>query len=192
MEQWYTFHSKPNAEYQVVAALRERGIQTYLPEIKTVQTASSPSVKPFFPCYLFGKIDFENVSITQIQWTPGLRRIITFDDYPTPIPNEIIELIQKKLSEFESTLEKPTYSFKKGDTVQITDGPFQDMLAIFNGPVTVAERVQVLLNILGQASRVQVEVSQLKEVPSALANTEIKQPRRTRGRGRRIKKSHSI
>ena len=189
MEQWYTFHSKPNAEYQVMLALQKQGIQTYLPEIKIAKTTSRCSIKPFFPCYLFGKVDFEYVSISQIQWTPGLRRIITFDNYPAPISNELIELIQTKLSELELEPAKPAHSFKKGDTVKIIDGPFQNMLAIFDGPVTAAERVQVLLNILGQASRVHIEVSQLKEILSPPDDTPFKQRRRTRGRGRRIKKS---
>jgi hypothetical protein len=75
--------------------------------------------------------------------------------------------------------------FKPGDTVRIIDGPFKDMLAIFDEASTPARRVQVLLNFLG-ASRVQVD---LKNLEKASANPEMpvpKRPRRTRGRGRLI------
>lgn len=187
MEKWYTLHTKPNAEYQLAAALRERYIHTYLPELIDPEGGSGQVSKPFFPCYLFSQIDFETTELSQILWTPGLRRIVSFDEQPTPVPDEIIELIQKKLSEFAVAGGRVAPPFNPGDTVRITDGPFQDMLAIFEGPCTPAERVQVLLDILGRASRVQLNLTQLEEVTAAAPEPLPERRRRTRGKGRRIK-----
>ncbi|MCB0193934.1 MAG: hypothetical protein KDJ65_18430 [Anaerolineae bacterium] len=187
MEQWYTLHTKPNAEYECASILQERGIHTYLPEIKTAH--SNQEREPFFPCYLFSKIDFEAIGLSHIQWTPGLRRIVTFDEQPTPIPAEVIELIQKKLREFEATQQGLAHSFKKGDTVKIKEGPFQDMLAVFDGPSTPSERVQVLLDILGNANRVQVDVCQLEEHAEKGSEPQPKRRRRSRGQGRTIRYS---
>lgn len=153
MKQWYTLHTKPNSEYQVVTALQQRQLQVYLPEIKVSKAGASCQRKPFFPCYLFAKVDFELVSLSQMQWTPGLRRIVTFDERPVPLPNEVIELLRNNLSRIDRNNGRPTPSFKQGDPVRITEGPFRDMLAIFDGPSTPAQRVQVLLQILG-ASKV--------------------------------------
>jgi hypothetical protein len=81
---------------------------------------------------------------------------------------------------------RPAHNFKPGETVRITAGPLQDMQAILEGPASPRTRVRVLLNILGQASRMQVEVTHLEKVTSDDGASAPKRPRRTRGRGRYI------
>jgi transcriptional antiterminator RfaH len=185
MEKWYTLYTKPNAERQVAKALAQRHIHTYLPEIELPKTRQGR--KPFFPCYLFARVDFSLVGISSLQWTPGLRRVVTFGDQPTPLPDEVIELIQHELSEIEAAGGWTAHAFKPGDAVLITSGPFQDMLAIFAGPTAPAQRVQVLLNILGHASRVKVEVDNLAKAPEEVEVPPLIRPRGTRGKGRKIK-----
>ena len=145
MENWYTLHTKPNAEYQVATALQQRGLQTYLPELETVNPKRGRLKKPFFPCYLFMRVDFDCVGFSSVQWTPGLRRVVAFDHQPVPLPDEAIHLIRRRLGEIEASGGLPLHSFEPGETVRITDGPFRDMLAIFDRPTSSYERVQVLL-----------------------------------------------
>jgi hypothetical protein len=71
--------------------------------------------------------------------------------------------------------------------VRITNGPFADMLALFEGPTKPVERVVVLLNFLGQASRVRLNATDLEVVTSSVEVKPPKRPRRTRGRGRPIR-----
>jgi transcriptional antiterminator RfaH len=189
MEQWYTLYTKPGAEYQVVKTLAQRQIHTYLPEIKLLKTQVH---KPFFPCYLFARVDLRLIGVSVLQWTPGLRRVVAFGDQPTPLPDKVVGLIQHKLSELEAAGDWSAHAFKPGDTVLITSGPFQDMLAIFAGPTTPTRRVQVLLNILGHASRVQVEVSDLAKAPMEAEVPIQKRSRGTRGQGRKIKVNRQI
>ncbi|GAB4531012.1 MAG: hypothetical protein Kow0063_09790 [Anaerolineae bacterium] len=73
--------------------------------------------------------------------------------------------------------------------MRIIDGPLQGLLAIFEGPSTPAERVQVLLTFLGCARRIQVAPSDLEKATTGDEAVSSKRPRRTRGRGRRIKYS---
>jgi transcriptional antiterminator RfaH len=136
---------------------------------------------------MFVRVDFETISLSSIQWIPGLRRVVSIDGWPVPMADEVINLIRHKLGQVEANGDQPVYPFKAGDTVRITTGPFQDMLAIFDKPTTSAERVQVLLDILGQASRVQVNAINLEQVPAGTEIPLAKRPRRTRGRGRRVK-----
>jgi transcription antitermination factor NusG len=133
MEQWYTVHTKPNAEYQVATAFRSRWIETYLPEIKVPKAQHVRERKPFFPCYLFIKTDFEVVGLSHLQWTPGLRRIVAFDDQPVPLADEIINLMRHKVDVINAAGGLWKYTFQPGDTVRITGGPLQGMLAIFEG-----------------------------------------------------------
>jgi transcriptional antiterminator RfaH len=188
MDQWYTLHTKPNAEYQVAGTLQQRNLQTYLPEIDTAQPKKGRLKKPFFPCYLFLRIDFENVGFSSVQWTPGLRRIVAFDHQPVTLPDEVINIIRRRLGELEVTGGWPGHTFKPGDPVRITAGPFRNMVAIFDRPTSSSERVQALLHILGQASRVQLATTDLEKASGQveLPPPVTKRPRRTRGRGRRI------
>ena len=185
MKQWYTIHTKPKAEYQVATALQRRGIQTYLPELESPQARQERMTKPFFPCYLFARIDFEVTGLSQVQWTPGLRRIVAFGDRPVPLSDEMIDLIRRRL---DGVGGRPmVHDLHRGDKVRITDGPLQGMLAIFEGPSTPSERVQVLLTFLGQLSRVHVSAADLHKVSTVAQAPVLKRPRRTRGQGRRIK-----
>lgn len=186
-ERWYTLYTKPNAEYQVASALQQRGIHTYLPEMKFTKPQQGRKKKPFFPCYLFIKVDFEAIGLSVVQWTPGLRRIVAFGDQPLPLPDTVIQLIRGQLGEIELAGGLPTHSFKPGDTVAITDGPFRNMLAIFEGPTSPSQRVRVLLSILGHLNRVQVDLDDLAQAPVEAKPAARKRLRRTRGRGRRIR-----
>jgi transcriptional antiterminator RfaH len=187
MEQWYTLYTKPNSEYQVAHTLERRGIHTYLPEIEAPKTQRKSGREPFFPCYLFTRVDFTKVGLSQVRWTPGLRRVVAFGEHPVPLPDEVIELIQRKLDAINATGGRPGHSFQPGETVQITDGPLQGLLAVFEGPSTPTERVQVLLSFLGHTSRAHVPVTDLQKAPPEAEAPAPKRRRSSRGRGRPIR-----
>jgi len=191
MEFWYTLYTKPNAEYQVATSLQKRGIQAYLPEVESPKTGQEQR-KPFFPCYLFIEIDFETVGLSQVQWTPGLRRVVAFDDRPVPLSGEVIDLIRHRLEETKTVESGPAHTFQIGETVRVADGPLQGLLAIFEGPSAPTQRVQVLLNFLGQVSRAHVPIRDLEKAPPEAQAPPPKRPRRTRGHGRRIKNLNSL
>ena len=188
MEQWYTLHTKPNSEYQVALALQQGEIETYLPEIELAQVyRERKKRKPFFPCYLFIRADLEVVNFARWQWTPGLLRIVAFDSQPVPLPDAVIDQIRRKLAELNAANGRPASAFRPGDTVRINEGPFQDMLAIFDGPSTPKGRVQVLMAVLGQVSRVRMDEANLEKVSLHVEAPRAKRPRGTRGRSRYIR-----
>ena len=183
MQAWYTLYTQPKAEYYVTNTLQHRGLQVYLPELIE---PDGKRPRPFFPRYLFVNVDFQLTAVSRIRWTPGLRHILTFGDRPHPVPQAVIDNIQQNLNVLNRHNAAGSHDFQPGDTVLITDGPFQEMLAIFEGPTSPSKRVQVLLKVLG-GRRLQVEASALKMVESAPADYPApKRPRRTRGQGRRI------
>jgi transcription antitermination factor NusG len=185
MEQWLTLYTKAKAEYQVVATLQARGFEVYLPEIEALGPRQSHRTQPFFPCYLFTRLDFEVVGWSELQWTPGLRRIVNVDRRPLPLPAGMIDLLRRRLDGVEQA--GGLARFKPGETVRITAGPFSDMEAVFVGPTTPAQRVQVLLTILGRASRVHLSPQDLEKSSSSTPAPPYHGMRRTRGGGRRIK-----
>lgn len=182
MKQWYALHTKSKAEYQTALMLQALGIETYLPEIAVSGNRHPQQKQPFFPNYLFANIDFETVGLSKVRQTPGLRTIVSANGLPISVPDDVVATIGQKLSKFRTLDELQMHTFQPGDAVRIVSGPFQDMLAVFEQPTASATRVKVLLNVLGRMNKVCISASQLEKV--ALQ----KRPRRTRGRGRRIKK----
>ncbi len=196
MEQWYVLHTRPNLEFRVARVLQERDLEIYLP-VLSVKKSGDVRQEPLFPCYLFARIDLMTLSRASWQWTSGLRGLVTFDDQAVPVPERIIETLQRELAQQANQAETAVAPFSQGEVVRITEGPFANMLAIFNGPTTPNQRVQILLEMLGQLRRVSIEVSHLEKAPvDETAHPGTPPPpksqprhRRTRGRGRHIRMS---
>jgi transcription antitermination factor NusG len=136
---------------------------------------------------MFMRVNLETVDYAKWQWLPGLRFIVSYGGLPVMLPETTINLIRDKLNKIEVSGNQPAKDFKPGDNVRITEGPLRDMLAVFDGPTTSSQRVQVLLTILGSVKKVKIDALNLEKTPSGTQVPIPKKPRRTRGRGRYIK-----
>jgi transcriptional antiterminator RfaH len=183
MEQWYTLYTKANAEYKVVSYLREHGIEVYLPEVP-VPARKTTQKQPLFPCYLFAQLDLTDGNPSLWRWTPGLRRLVSYGDQPIPLPPELINVMKLKLAQ-RNTAASQSHPYQVGDIVRIKEGPFKDMLAVFDGPMTPSKRVHVLLTALGQYRRLRLDPAYLETAPTKSV-AKSNRRRRTRGHGRRI------
>ena len=186
MKAWYVLYTKPHAEHQVFTALTRKDVKVYLPEITVVTSRQVKKKVPFFPNYLFAQMDLDVFPVSALQWIPGLRYTVTFDGRPATVPPKMISLIRYKLDEMNRHGGLPPVPFNPGDTVRVTEGPFEGMVGIFE-EVMPANRVRILLTILGNINRAQVDATTLEKAsPPELPPQPQKRPRRTRGRGRRI------
>ena len=190
MKQWYTLYTKPNSEYIVAKNLEEKGVDIFLPEIESAKSSSGSHSTPLFPSYLFAHVDLETKAFSRIQWTPGLRRVIMFEGKPVPMPEKVIRELKAKVQEMNLFRKGELNPFRKGDPVRVKEGPFQDMMAIFDRPTSSKKRVQILLDVLGRLSRVQIDIGDLEAVSEQQEHNNPekppKRPRRTRGKGRYI------
>lgn len=183
MEQWYCLYTKPNSEYLVGSSLEWCGYKTYLPLVAC--SSVSNDKKPFFPCYLFLQANFETISLSSIQWIPGLRHIISFNNKPVSLSDELIANIQSLVEQFKGYGGLSYHHFNQGDPVRIINGPLYGLEAIFDEPENANRRVHVLLKFLGQLNRVAIGVEDLEKTTEVSVN-QAKLLRRTRGKGRRI------
>lgn len=187
MRQWFALHTKPRSERRVANTLAQVDIETFLPEVTTRKSGARDKTAPLFPTYLFVRMDLGTGAPSGWQWTPGLRYLVSYGDEPVPIPDEVIRLISHKLHEIESNKSSLPYRLKPGDIVRIQEGPFDGMLAMFEGPSTPSDRVKVLLYTLNRSFHVKLTASNLEKVSKPAELEGAKRPRRTRGRGRRIR-----
>ncbi len=181
MEAWYAINTKPHAELRVDQALDVRGFQTYLPMLPP-RRGGHP--QPLFPAYLFVRCELETVGVANLQWIPGLRRIVQFGGRPAVVPDGAIDLIRAQLAQIEAQGGISQHPFKPGDEVVIDHGPLAGLRGVFQGPIGPAERVQILIRFLGQANRAEIPVDVLRSVSE---DEKARPGRGTRGRGRRIR-----
>lgn len=162
MTSWYALFTKPRREQQVGEILSEKGIETYVPTIR-VRRRGKTVEKSFFPRYMFIKCDFDRIGLSDVKWTPGLTRIVSFGGGgPTEVPEPMIDRLKTRLREINS---EGTYSpYKKGDKVRIKSGPFRDFDAVFDEHLSASDRVQILVDVLGSLRRAEIDASQIERV----------------------------
>lgn len=154
MQSWYALFTKPRREHQVGQILSEKGIETYVPTVQMRRRGRTVE-RPFFPRYMFIRVDFDEIGLSEVQWTPGLTRIVSFGDGPTRVPAVMIEELKERLEEFNRN---GTYSpFKPGDRVRIKSGPLRDFDAVFDSHLSSADRVRILVKVLDEVSRMELE-----------------------------------
>jgi len=149
--QWYVLHSKPMKESLLWEQLRLHNIESYYPCIRVHPvSAHARRVKPYFPGYIFGRVDLAQTNLSTLQWLPGAAGIVSFDGLPSSVPDHMIATIRRRVDEINSAGGELFYGLKSGDTVMIQDGPFSGYDAIFDTRLSGEERVRVFLKLLNR------------------------------------------
>ncbi len=159
MELWYALFTKPRRELQVGEILGEKGIETYVPMIQVRQRGRMLE-KPFFPRYMFVRLDFDHVGLSDVQWTPGLTRIVSLGNGPTPVPDDIIDRLKEQL---EQIAREGAFSpFRPGDRVRVKSGLMRDFEAVFDTHLSATDRVRILVEVMNNVRRVEIDVDDLE------------------------------
>ncbi len=162
MKHWYALYTQPRKERQVHGWLVEQGFESFLPTVRRkVRRSDRPDEMVYFPCYLFARFDFNDTPQSSIAWMPGIRRIVSFGEQPAIVPEELVDLIRHRLSEVD---EVGYPRLKQGDRVRFLSGPLRDLDAIFDRPLSSADRVRVLLKVMGRMTAVDTDYSAITPV----------------------------
>lgn len=184
---WYLVYCQPLKEHYAAAALREQyELPLYLPEVKRYFKGHI-QYAPLFPRYLFVRINLPQHPPSQINNTPGVSRLIMFNETPQPVPGTVVQAIQQQVERLNQAGGLTEAGLQPGDTVAITDGPLHGLEAIFVGPTTPSQRVRILLEFMGRLSEVEIDRRLLTPTVQGAATPAPKRARRTRGKGRVIK-----
>ncbi|MCL5951088.1 MAG: hypothetical protein M1132_05075 [Chloroflexi bacterium] len=163
MLNWYALYTKPHKERQVQALLTARGIHSYLP--LAPRSSHGSHAQAFFPCYLFAHADLQFVGAWTVQYTPGMRNIVTFGTNPAPIREDVISALQERLAHV-TAIDEEGHILEPGDRVRISSGPLQDLDAIFDRHLSAAGRARVLVHLLKRWTAVELDTGTLKKAPA--------------------------
>jgi transcription elongation factor/antiterminator RfaH len=161
---WYVIHTKPGDEDRVQTNLRNQEIETFLPFLETYQYCGGrmiQKIKPLFPNYLFARLDLE-LHYYKVKWTRGVSKILGSWNEPVPISGKVVLAIKERLG--KDNLVRVEDELKDGDAIQVTSGPFKNLVGIFQKIMTSKGRVRILLSLIGVDVPVQISRWQIKKV----------------------------
>lgn len=156
MNRWYVVSTQPQKEERAREHLLRQGFDVYLPRWRKRRSHARriewvPA--PLFPRYLFVDFDIEVTRWRAINSTFGVSHLVCNDGLPLPMPDGIVEDIRAR--EAASGLIEIDPAFRKGQSVIVGEGPFLDQIGLFER-MNDAERVTILLSLLGREVRVKV------------------------------------
>ncbi len=164
MNLWYVIQTKPKKEDEAKSYLSTKGVEVFSPLMENFLLRNgrmNKELKPLFPGYIFGKFNIhQNYSL--VRWAKGVKKILGFGEYPTPISEEVVEIIRERTD--TQGVVRIKYHFQANDVIRIKTGPLKDLLGIFERWMPDGERVRILLNLMGYQPVVEMHYSMIEKV----------------------------
>lgn len=171
---WYVVHTYAGFEQKAKLSLEERirshGMKDFFSDvlvpsenvIEIRKGQKKMKNKKFFPSYILVKMFLTDESWLLVKGTPKVTGFVGSGRNPPSIPEEEVLRITNQI-DAGKLKPKMHIIFDKGDSVRVTDGPFNT----FNGVVEEVNpekgRLKVLVSIFGRATPVELEFSQVEK-----------------------------
>lgn len=164
MKRWYAVFCRAHAEQRARVNLERQRFETWLPLYRKHRRHAGRSelvLRPLFPRYLFVAMDLPRARWRAILSTYGVAGLVCAGEAPAPVPGEVIEGLRARAdSDGTFTLERAQH-LARGERVRIEAGPMRDLEGIFEA-ASDAERVIVLLDLMGRGVRVTVPADHIE------------------------------
>ena len=154
---WYLAQLKPNGLGLALRNLERQRVTAFAPrETRTTRRAGKFVTReaPVFPGYVFMQIGQDSCRFRSINATRGIARIVSLGPEPATVPKDVMAALFARFAQQNDTAEAPM--FHPGDRVDILEGPLADFAARIEATAP-NDRVIVLLDIMGRASRVTLD-----------------------------------
>jgi transcriptional antiterminator RfaH len=155
---WYCARTKPKHEHIAAANLfRHLGLEVFHPRLRVERATRRGvvrTVEPLFPCYVFVHCVIQDW-IDEIRYTTGVSSLVRFGDRNPTVPDAVIQELQECFD-----AEQPLTvadQLMPGHRVIIGEGAFAGMPATVLRFMPARQRVQVLLDILGRSTPLEVD-----------------------------------
>jgi transcriptional antiterminator RfaH len=155
---WYCARTKPKHEHIAAANVRRNlGLEVFHPRLRMERATRRGVVRvvePLFPCYIFVRCAIEK-ALNDIRYANGVSSMVHFADRIPSVSDSVIEDLQQCFSTEEPILVEE--QIVPGAEVVLAGGAFAGMQACVLRVMPSRQRVQVLLDILGRPTEVEVD-----------------------------------
>ncbi len=170
---WYAIHTYSGYEENVADALKQR-IETMdmgekifailVPKEKKIKIKNGKrrvTEEKIFPGYVLVEMIVTDDSWYVVRNTPNVTGFIGTGTTPTPIAQEEIDALMKRVGVAEPEF---TVDVGKGDPVTITDGPFKGQQGKVDGVDEARGKIRVLVSMFGRETPLELDFLQVKKV----------------------------
>ena len=171
-KQWYAIHTYSGYEEKVAESIRQRAesldmkdkiFQVLVPKEKMIEIKNGKRKvveKRIFQGYVLVEMKLSEDAWYIVRNTPSVTGFVGSGTEPTPIDNDEMEKIQKRMG-----IEQPKYKmdYNIGDVVGIIDGPFKGFDGAINEIDNAKGKLKVLVNMFGRETPVELDSLQVKK-----------------------------
>ena len=170
---WYVIHTYSGYENKVLQTLEQKvksmGLENVINRIlipmedeTDVKDGKKRTVKrKVFPGYVLIEMEVNDRSWYVVRNTPGVTGFVGSATKPIPLePKEVERILGKQEVESEP---KTHISVEVGEEVRITEGPFENCIAVVTEVNEEKGTVKGLVNMFGRETPVEVDYSQIEK-----------------------------
>lgn len=170
---WYAIHTYSGYEEKVAESIRQRAdsldmkdkiFQALVPKEKMIEVKNGKRKvveKRIFQGYVLVQMKMSEDAWYIVRNTPSVTGFVGSGTEPTPVSDEEIEKIMKRMGREEP---KHKIDFQEGEVVNITDGPFKGFDGSINEIDAAKGKLKVLVNMFGRETPVELDALQVKKV----------------------------
>ncbi len=170
---WYVVHAYSGHERKVAETLKQRAETLHLTDkISTVLIPTQERIQirrgqkktvneKIFPGYILVQMEVTDDSWLAVRTTQGVTGFVGMSSKPTPLPKHEVAAIQKYMTQATPQFKA---DYVEGEAVKITDGPFTDFLGTVNSIDEARGKVEILINIFGRETPVELDFLQVQKV----------------------------
>lgn len=158
---WYAIQCKGGESFRATENLANQGFEVFHPVLEVQKKRRGKLTwvtEPLFPYYLFIRLDRLVSNWRPIRSTRGVLKLVSFGETPIAVDDALLETLRETGNERD---QDANFYFQAGEAVQITDGPFKELQAVFESH-RGEERAIVLLNLLHRPQRLEMPVAKLR------------------------------
>jgi transcriptional antiterminator RfaH len=164
ISRWYAVYTHPKQENRASSNLIAWGVEVFNPQLqearRNIYTGESINViKNLFPRYLFARFKSSEL-MHKVSFTRGVNSVVNFGRKAIAIDDEIITIIKSQVG--EDNFIRLNFNFKAGDKVMIKDGPFRNLMGIFDKKIKNTDRVRILFEAITYDAHLTVEEKSLE------------------------------
>ncbi len=172
---WYIIHAHSGFEKKVAQSIKEQAAQQGIShmfedvvvpteEVVEIRRGKKTSAeRKFFPGYVLVKMELTDESWHLVKTTQKVTGFLGGGGKPQPISEAEAEAIFRQVKE---GIDHPKSSvvYEVGESVKVTEGPFESFIGIVEEVDDEKSRVKVAVSIFGRPTPVELEFTQVEKV----------------------------
>jgi len=171
---WYAVHTIAGHENKVKELLTRRAIvegyweydlfEILIPTEPEMTTRAGKRVvrdRKVFPGYILVQMNMTDDTYKLVKNTSGVTSFVQSGSKPVPLEDWAVQRILRNL---ESSKEAPKVAYSKADIIRVIEGPFSEYTGKIEEVNADREKLQVLINIFGRETPVELDFNQVEKM----------------------------